>query len=85
MKVTSETDKIELSSQGRRQFIINAVRCAIAENRDENYFTWAAANALITNRCSPIMEVDFFPVIPHSVTNYSTVYSALRNFEDMRK
>ena len=30
-------------------------------------------------------KVVFLPVIPHSVTNYSTVYSALRNFEDMRK
>ena len=30
MKITSETDKIELSSQSRRQFIINANRCAIA-------------------------------------------------------
>ena len=49
MKITSETDKIELSSQSRRQFIINASRCAISENHDETYFTWAAVNALITN------------------------------------
>ena len=27
----------------------------------------------------------FFPVISHSVANYSTVYSTLRKFEDMRK
>ena len=85
MKITSETDKIELSSQSRRQFIINASRCAFAENRDEMCFTWAAANLLITNRCSPMKKLDFLPVIPHSVTNYSTMYSALRNFEDMRK
>ena len=31
------------------------------------------------------MKKGFLPVIPHSVTNYSTVYSALTNFEDMRK
>ena len=30
-------------------------------------------------------KIAFLPVIPHSVTNYITVYSALRNFEDMRK
>ena len=30
-------------------------------------------------------KVGFLPVIPHSVTNYSTVYSALRKFKDMRK
>ena len=30
-------------------------------------------------------KVGFLPVIPHSVTNYSTVYSAVRNLEDMRK
>ena len=74
-----------MSAQRRRLFIINASRCAIAKNRDETYFTWAAANALITNRCSPMKKVGFLPVIPHSVTNYSTVYSTLRNFEDMTK
>ena len=30
-------------------------------------------------------KVGFLPVIPHSVTNYNTVYSAVRNLEDMRK
>ena len=85
MKITSETDKIELSSQSRRQFIVNASRCAIAENCNENYFTWAAANALITNRCSLMKKENFHPVIPRSVTNYSNVYSALRNFENMRQ
>ena len=30
-------------------------------------------------------KVGFLPVIPHSVTNYSTVYSAVRNLEDMIK
>ena len=39
----------------------------------------------MTNRCSPIKKVGFLPFITHSVTNYSTVYSALTNFEDMRK
>ena len=85
MKIISQTDKIELSSQSRKQFIINSGRCAIAENRDEAYYTWAAANALITNRCSPMKKVGFLPVVPRSVTNYSTVYSALQSFEDMKK
>ena len=49
----------------------------------KTYFTWAAANALITNPCSPMKKVGFLPVIRHSVTNYSTGYSALRNFEEM--
>ena len=57
----------------------------LLKNRDETYFTWAAANALITNRGSPMKKVGFLPVIPHSVINYSTVYSALRHFKDMRK
>ena len=30
-------------------------------------------------------KVGFLPVIPRSVTNYSTVYSAVRNLEDMIK
>ena len=85
MKIISETDKIELSTQSRRQFIINVSRCVIPENRDETYFTWAAANPVITNRCSPMKKVGFLPVIPHTVTNYGTLYSALTNFEDMKK
>ena len=85
MKITSWTDKIELSSQSSRQFIINSSRSAIGENCHETYFTWAAANALITNWCSPMKKVSFVPVISCSVANYSTTYSTLRNFEDMRK
>ena len=30
-------------------------------------------------------KIGFLPVIPHLVTDCSTVYSALRNFEDVRK
>ena len=67
MSITSETDKIELSSQCRREFTVNASRCTIAENRDETCFTWAAANTLITNRCSSMKKVGFLPVIPYSV------------------
>ena len=74
-----------LLAQTTRQFIINASRCSIAENREEIQFTWAAANALVTEKSSPMKKIGFLPVIPHSVTSYSTVYSALRNFEDMRK
>ena len=85
MKITSETDKIELSSQSRRHFIINTSRCAIAENCYETYYTWSATNALITNLCSPTRKIGLPPVISHSVTKYSTVYSTLRNSEDMRK
>ena len=39
MKITSETDKIELSSQRRAQFIINSSRCVIAQHDDEKYLT----------------------------------------------
>ena len=77
MKITYKTDKTELLSQSRRQFIINASRCEIAKKRDETYFTWAAANALITNRSLPMKKLGFLPVMPHAVTNYSIMHSAL--------
>ena len=79
MKISSQTDETELLAQTTRQFIINASRCAIAENRDETHFTSAAANALVTKRCSPMKKVGLLPVTPHPVTKYSTVCSALRN------
>ena len=40
---------------------------------------------LLLEKDPPLKKVGFLPVIPHSVTEYSTVYSALRNFEDVRK
>ena len=67
MKITSETDKIELSSQSRRQFIIYPSRCTTAENRDETYFTWAAANA------------DNKLILIHEEGRLSSCYSSLSN------
>ena len=67
MKITSETDKIELSSQSRRRFIIYPSRCTIAENRDETYFTWAAANA------------DNKLILIHEEGRLSSCYSSLSN------
>ena len=85
MQISSLTDESALLAQTTRQFIINASRCSIAENREETQFTWAAANALLTEKSSPMKKIAFLPVIPHSVTSYSAVYSASRNFEDMGK
>ena len=85
MQLSSKVDDKEFKVQKRRQFIMNASRCSVEEYCDESNFTWAAANALGTEKNSPLKKVGFLPVITHPVTQFSTVCYALRNVEDIRK
>ena len=45
--------------QTKQQFIMNASRCAVEEYREEVNVTWAAANALVTEKNSPLKKVGF--------------------------
>ena len=45
--------------------------------------TWSAFNALISEDDIPEKIVGFLPVIPHPVTDYKTVFSALKNFQSI--
>ena len=45
--------------------------------------TWSAFNSLISEDDIPEKIVGFLPVIPHPVTDYKTVYSALKNFQSI--
>ena len=78
MQLSSKADDNELVMQTRQQFIMNGSRCAVEEYREEVNVTWAAANALATEKDSPLKNVGFLPVIPYQITQYSTVYSDLR-------
>lgn len=43
--------------------------------------SWSASNSLWTNEKIPEKNLAFLPVLPHPVTEYSTVYSAMKNFD----
>lgn len=45
--------------------------------------SWSAFNSVITEETLPAKIVGFLPVLPHPVTQYTTVHTALRNFQDV--
>ena len=64
-----------------KQFVINCTRNGILFNNTEsNTRTWAGCEALLSYSCVPKMHTGFLPYIPHPVTEFSTVYTALKNF-----
>ena len=64
-----------------KQFVINCTRNGILFNNTEsNTPTWTECEALLSNSCVPKMHTSFLPYIPHPVTEFSTVYTALKNF-----
>ena len=70
---------IEDNDDEIKSFIINKVRGSV--NSDELHIpTWAGCKSLISSANLPIMQVAFLPYLPHPVTDYSTVYTALCNF-----
>ena len=63
-------------------FIISLIRCGIQEGI--HIPTWSGIHALISREEVPLSRDGFLPVIPSPVTDYATVYSALKNFENVR-
>ena len=64
-----------------KHFFTNCTRNGILFNNTEsNTSTWAEGEALFFNSCVPKMHSGFLPYIPHPVTEFSTVYSVLKNF-----
>ena len=43
--------------------------------------SWSAFNSVVTQETLPEKAVGFLPVLPHPVTDHSTVYTALKNFQ----
>ncbi len=43
--------------------------------------SWSAFNSVVSNESLDEKIVGFLPVIPHPVTEYATVYTALKTFK----
>ena len=64
-----------------KQFVKNCTRNGILFNNTEsNTPTSDGCDALLSNICVPKMHTGFLPYIPHPVTEFSTVYTALKKF-----
>ena len=60
-----------------KEFMINVVKSCF---QNQTLPTWAAIRSLISTANIPIMQTGFLPFIPHPVTDYSTVYTAMHTF-----
>lgn len=50
---------------------------------DQRMPTWSAFNSLVTDEEVAQKIIGFLPVLPYPVTEYATVYTALKNFQDI--
>ena len=50
---------------------------------EQNMPSWSAFNSLVSEESLCVKQVGFLPVIPYPVTEYRTVYTALKNFQEV--
>ena len=75
------------SNTPNSDFLISLVRCGIVDKEGTEWRkvpTWAGIQSLISRESVPLSRVAFLPVIPSPVTDYATVYTALKNFQNVR-
>ena len=59
--------------------VVDIVRC-LTTKCAETIPTWAGCKSLLRKSKMSLMQVGFLPYLPHPVTEYDTVYTALKNF-----
>lgn len=73
----------------RKEFLWEICRMNLTETENEvdrqQIPTWSAFNHLISQESPSQQIVGFLPIIPKPVTKYSTVYTALLNFQNVLK
>lgn len=52
-------------------------------SQEQQMPSWSAFNSLVTHEDVPQKIIGFLPVLPYPVTEYATVYTALKNFQDI--
>ena len=63
------------------EFIISCMKSKVLTSKNNITMpSWASIRSLISKSNVPIMQVGFLPMIPHPVTEHSTVYTAMNNF-----
>lgn len=78
-------NNIKITAAIAEEFLINLTRCGLPNEQDLITPTWSGIHALISSSSVPLKRVGFLPVIPSPVTDYSTVFTALKNFVNIRE
>lgn len=68
--------------------LLNFCRLPLSQNDgiiplEQKVPTWAAFSSLVSSETSSKQIIGYLPIIPHPVTEYSTVFTALLNFENV--
>ena len=71
-------DKIEATNTVTNLLTINAI------NSNQNIPSWSGIRSLLKETEILLMQVGLFPFVPHPVTEYSTVCTAMKNFVSLR-
>ena len=67
-------DRLNLSTDA----VINKIKIPYPE--EQTMPSWKSTNAVITEEKVPVKKIAFLPVLPYPCTEYSTVYTAMKNF-----
>ena len=68
----------QIPDHARNEFIMSSVR---SQNLDSDVLpTWEGMRSLLSKESLSLFQVEYLSFIPHPVTEYSTVYTAMRNF-----
>ena len=62
---------------------LNEGRCINEADEDQTMPSWSAFNSLVTDESVAQKIIGFLPVLPYPVTEYATVYTSLKNFQDI--
>ena len=71
--------EIKTAERNQKQFIISCAQNITKSDSKYLIPSWAGIESLISESDVPIMQVGFWPFIPKSVTDYSTVYTVMLN------
>ena len=85
-KDTTRIDTLSTEANVRYEnieFLISLIKSGLPPPNCHGAPTWAGVHALISNAEIPLNRVAFLPVIPHPVTQYVTVYTAMKNFQEL--
>ena len=67
-------------SFSKSEFVINATQSIATDSQEVFIPSWAGFQSLISDKKLPKMHVGFVPFLPKPVTEYYTVYTAMKNF-----
>ena len=76
------SNKISITTASEIEFLISVLQLGLTQI-DDTFPTWSGFHGIISKKHLPLMHTGFLPVIPKPVTAYSTVYTAMKNFQNV--